>query len=74
MQITKFCGSFYITDLNIRCKKMSGKQKPTAYNVAFKLKVINFTESSNNCAAEQDFDISELERLVWEIQFDKNQK
>ena len=35
------------------------KRKRASYDAAFKLRVIEFAENSNNCAAMREFDINE---------------
>ena len=44
---------------------MSSKRKRNSYDSAFKLKVIEYAENHNNCAAEREFGVTEkMVRLV----------
>ena len=44
---------------------MSSKRKRNSYDSAFKLKVIEYAENHNNCAAEREFGITEKMVREW---------
>ena len=44
---------------------MSSKRKRNSYDSAFKLKVIEYAENHNNCAAEREFGVTEKMVLEW---------
>lgn len=44
---------------------MSGKRKRNAYDTAFKLRVVDYAESHNNCAAEREFGVTEKMVRDW---------
>ena len=50
---------------------MSQKRKRNSYDVSFKLKVIEFVKGSSNCAAEQEFGITEKMVQDWRIKEEK---
>ena len=44
---------------------MSSKRKRNSYDSAFKLKVIEYAENHNNCAAEREFGVTEKMVREW---------
>ena len=42
------------------------KRKRFAYNAAFKLKVVNYAEANNSCAAAREFCIDEQQVREWQ--------
>ena len=41
------------------------KRKRSAYDAAFKLKVVNYAEANNNCAAAREFCVDEKQVREW---------
>ncbi len=45
-----------------------GKRKRSAFSAAFKLKVVQFAEENNNCAAAREFEVGETNVRNWRKQ------
>ena len=44
------------------------KRKRCAYDASFKLKVVQYAESNNNCAAAREFGVAESNIRLWRKQ------